>query len=150
MTWRLSYGVPVFGPCNDFEDNLQKAWGVTAGLTFNINDTTSFNVEGGYAQNVDADENVLLLVDNVATVHANILWQPVKQMRLRLAEVVWGRENFVDDKIRIDDEDVEVALRHGDRDDDKFCFRVFEDAGDRNCQDGSDALRIQFGAWFFF
>ena len=35
-------------------------------------------------------------------------------------------------------------------DDDKFCFRVFEDAGDRNCQDGSDALRIQFGAWFFF
>ena len=39
---------------------LQKALGVTAGLTFNINDTTSFNVEGGYAQNVDADDNVLL------------------------------------------------------------------------------------------
>ena len=142
-------GFPVFGDCNDFEDNLQKAWGVTAGLTFNINDTTSFNVEGGYAQNVDADENVLLLVDNVATVHANILWQPVKQMRLGW-EVMWGRENFVDDKIRIDDDDVAVASRNGGHDDDKFCFRVFEDAGDRNCQDGSDALRIQFGAWFFF
>ena len=142
-------GFPVFGDCNDFEDNLQKAWGVTAGLTFSINDTTSFNVEGGYAQNVDADENVLLLVDNVATVHANILWQPVKQMRLGW-EVMWGRENFVDDKIRIDDDDVAVASRNGGHDDDKFCFRVFEDAGDRNCQDGSDALRIQFGAWFFF
>lgn len=65
-------------------------------------------------------------------------------------EVMWGRENFVDDKIRIDDDDVAVASRNGGHDDDKFCFRVFEDAGDRNCQDGSDALRIQFGAWFFF
>jgi hypothetical protein len=132
-----------------FRGQSPEGLGVTAGLTFNINDTTSFNVEGGYAQNVDADENVLLLVDNVATVHANILWQPVKQMRLGW-EVMWGRENFVDDKIRIDDDDVAVASRNGGHDDDKFCFRVFEDAGDRNCQDGSDALRIQFGAWFFF
>ena len=135
--------------CDNFDDSLQKAWGVTAGLTFNVNDTTSINIEGGYAQNVDADDNALLLVDNVATVHGNILWQPVKQMRLGW-EVMWGRENFVDDKVRIDDDDVAVASRNGGHDDDKFCFRVFEDAGDRNCQDGSDALRIQFGAWFFF
>ena len=58
---------------------------------------------GGDAQNVDAADNPLLVVDNVATVHANILWQPVKQMRLGW-EVMWGRENFVDDKIEIDDE----------------------------------------------
>ena len=90
-----------------------------------------------------------LLVDNVATVHANILWQPVKQMRLGW-EVMWGRENFVDDKIEIDDEVAVARNGHHDDDDDKVCFRVFEDVGDRNCQDGSDALRIQFGAWFFF
>jgi opacity protein-like surface antigen len=142
-------GVPVFGPCNDFDDNLQKAWGVTAGLTFNVNDTTSINIEGGYAQNVDAGDNPLLLVDNVTTVHGNILWQPVKQMRLGW-EVMWGRENFIDDKIRIDDADVAVASRNGGHDDDKFCARLFEDAGDHSCQNGSDALRVQFGAWFFF
>ena len=141
-------GFPVFGDCNDFDDNLQKAWGVTAGLTFNINDTTSFNVEGGYAQNVDADENVLLLVDNVATVHANILWQPVKQMRLGW-EVMWGRENFVDDKIGMTMTTL-LSLAMVTTTTTKVCFRVFEDVGDRSCQDGSDALRIQFGAWFFF
>ena len=137
----------AFWFAKDF-DKLQNAFGVTAGLTFNINDTTSFNIEGGYAQNVDADENVLLLVDNVVTVHANILWQPVKQMRLGW-EVMWGRENFVDDKFKIDDE-VAVASNGSRRRRHKICFRVFQDEGDRKCQDGSDALRIQFGAWFFF
>ena len=43
------------------------------------------------------------------TVHGNILWQPVKQMRMGW-EVMWGRENFVDDKVRIDDDDVAVRL----------------------------------------
>ena len=135
--------------CSDFGDNLQKAFGVTAGLTFNVNDTTSLNIEGGYAQNVDAADNPLLVVDNVATVHANILWQPVKQMRLGW-EVMWGRENFVDDKIEIDDEVAVARNGHHDDDDNKVCVSVFEDVGDRNCQNGRDALRIQFGAWFFF
>ena len=133
--------------CDNFDNSLQKAWGVTAGLTFNVNDTTSINIEGGYAQNVDAGDNPLLLVDNVTTVHGNILWQPVKQMRLGW-EVMWGRENYVDDKVEIDDADVAVASRG--RDDDKVCFRVFQDPGDHSCQNGSDALRVQFGAWFFF
>ena len=114
--------------CDNFDNSLQKAWGVTAGLTFNVNDTTSINIEGGYAQNVDAEDNPLLLVDNVTTVHGNILWQPVKQMRLGW-EVMWGRENFVDDKVEIDDADVAVASRNGGHDDDKVCFRVFQDRG---------------------
>jgi hypothetical protein len=128
---------PVIEECDD----LQEAFGVTAGLTFNINDTTSFNVEGGYAQNIDAEDNDLLVVDNVATVHANILWQPVKQMRLGW-EVMWGREEFVDKKF----DDVLIG-----NDDEEIC-RVFEVDGDDvddNC-DSSDALRFQFGAWFFF
>jgi len=122
-------------------DGLQPAFGVTAGLTFNVNDTTSINIEGGYAQNIDAEENELLRVDNVYTVHGNILWQPVKQMRLGW-EVMWGRENFVDDKFE---------LENG-VDDEKVCrvFEIDEDGDvDDNC-DSSDALRFQFGAWFFF
>ena len=119
--------------------DLQDAFGVTAGLTFNVNDTTSINVEGGYAQNLDAEDNVLLTVDNVFTVHGNILWQPVKQMRLGW-EVMWGQENFAD-KLDVFDE-------AGDRID-KVC-RIFEFNDDDDCADSSDALRFQFGAWFFF
>ena len=50
-----------FGGVVDECDGLQKAFGVTAGLTYNVNDTTSINVEGGYAQNIDAEENELLI-----------------------------------------------------------------------------------------
>jgi opacity protein-like surface antigen len=121
-------------------DGLQPAFGVTAGLTFNVNDTTSINVEGGYAQNIDAEENELLTVDNVWTVHGNILWQPVKQMRLGW-EVMWGRENFIDEKFDLVNGEEERVCR---------VFEVDEDGDiDDNC-DSSDALRFQFGAWFFF
>jgi hypothetical protein len=121
-------------------DDLQRAFGVTAGLTFNVNDTTSINVEGGYAQNLDAEDNDLLVVDNVWTVHGNILWQPVKQMRLGW-EVMWGRENFIDEKFDLVNGEEERVCR---------VFEVDEDGDiDDNC-DSSDALRFQFGAWFFF
>ena len=128
---------------DDFADllpddcELQDAFGVTAGLTFNVNDTTSINIEGGYAQNIDAEDNVLLTVDNVWTVHGNILWQPVKQMRLGW-EAMWGRNEYID-KLKIRDDDGDVI--------DKVCA-VEDDDG--KCVDNSDALRFQFGAWFFF
>jgi len=129
-----------FGGVVDECDGLQKAFGVTAGLTYNVNDTTSINVEGGYAQNIDAEENELLTVDNVWTVHGNILWQPVKQMRLGW-EVMWGRENFIDEKFDLVNGEEERVCR---------VFEVDEDGDiDDNC-DSSDALRFQFGAWFFF
>ena len=141
--------MPVTCDCNDFDDNLQKAWGVTAGLTFNVNDTTSINVEGGYAQNVDAEDNVLL--------HGRQCRDRPRQHPVAAGQADAsglgshvGPRELRRRKVRIDDDDVAVASRNGGHDDDKFCFRVFEDAGDRNCQDGSDALRIQFGAWFFF
>jgi len=124
-------------------DDLQPAFGVTAGLSFNVNDTTSINVEGGYAQNIDAEDNDLLVVDNVYTVHGNILWQPVKQMRLGW-EVMWGRENFID-PYKIDDDIT------GLEDDLKVCRVVNpDDEENGDCPDSSDALRFQFGAWFFF
>jgi hypothetical protein len=129
--------------CADFDDNLQKAWGVTAGLTFNVNDTTSINIEGGYAKNIDAEENELLTVDNVVTVHGNILWQPVKQMRLGW-EAMWGRNDLIDNPIRFFDEaedEVEHACRNVEGD---------EDVNKRHCPDSNEDLRLQFGAWFFF
>jgi hypothetical protein len=117
--------------------DLQDAFGVTAGLTFNVNDTTSINIEGGYAQNIDAEDNVFLTVDNVVTVHGNILWQPVKQMRLGW-EAMWGRNEFVDDRGVFNADGERIG---------KVCA-VIDD--DDKCVDNNDALRFQFGAWFFF
>jgi opacity protein-like surface antigen len=134
-------------PCADFDDSLQKAWGVTAGLTFNVNDTTSINIEGGYAKNIDAQDNLLLTVDNVVTVHGNILWQPVKQMRLGW-EVMWGENQFVDPK-HVDFEDADGARTGNDRD--IICRNVEADEDNANhCPDSNQDLRLQFGAWFFF
>ncbi|MET0483676.1 MAG: hypothetical protein ABWZ27_12335, partial [Aestuariivirgaceae bacterium] len=127
--------------------DLNRAFGVTAGLTFNINDTTSFNIEGGFAENLD-DDNIRLTdefggfgVENVTTVHANILWQPVKQMRLGW-EVMWGRNNYFD-KFKIDDD-------FTDTDEDVKICAVPDPDREGKCIDNSDALRFQFGAWFFF
>jgi hypothetical protein len=127
----------------DCDGDLQKAFGVTAGLTFNVNDTTSINIEGGYAENLDPEDNDLLRVENVYTVHGNILWQPVKQMRLGW-EVMWGRENFVDRRFELEGATEE--------DEQKVCrvFEIDEDGDVDNSCDSSDALRFQFGAWFFF
>jgi hypothetical protein len=134
-------GVPAVVGCADFDENLQKAWGITGGLTFNVNDTTSINLEAGYAKNIDADQNELLTVDNVVTVHGNILWQPVKQMRLGW-EAMWGRNDLIDNPINllVDDEEVR-ACRNVEAD---------EDVNKHHCPDENQDLRVQFGAWFFF
>jgi hypothetical protein len=129
--------------CNDFNHDLQKAWGITGGLTLNVNDPTSINLEAGYAQNLDADENALLNVDNVVTVHGNILWQPVKQMRLGW-EAMWGRNELVDNRIDVV-EDGEVA--------DRVCplGNVEAEGEEHNhCPDSNEDFRLQFGNWFFF
>jgi hypothetical protein len=117
--------------CNDFSGSFQRGWGVTAGLTFNVNETTSLNVEGGYAKNIDASQNDLLLVDHVWTVHGNILWQPVKQMRMGW-EVMWGKEQFTDHNSGCELQ-VNPEGNHGDV-----------------CGDSADAVRLQWGTWFFF
>jgi hypothetical protein len=104
---------------------LMRGYGVTAGLTFNINETASINVEGGYAQNLNADEGFVPLPDNVWTAHGNLLWQPVKQMRLGW-EVMWGREDFRKVNGRCT-----MPGRGGD-----------------DCAE--DALRFQMGSWFYF
>ena len=104
---------------------LIEGYGVTVGLTFNVNATTSMNVEGGYAQNLNADDGLIPLADHVWTVHGNLLWQPVKQMRMGW-EVMWGKEGFPKEN--------GTCVMRGDGGDD--------------CT--NDALRFQMGTWFFF
>jgi opacity protein-like surface antigen len=99
-----------------------KGWGVLAGLSFGITDTTTFNVQYGlsWLENdldfVEGHDSVL-----VQTVHANILWRPVQQMQLGW-EVMWGEYDF--------DSGPGFSGAFAKEDD--------------------DAIRAQFGAWFFF
>ncbi len=70
-----------------------EALGFSVGLSFNINDTTTFNTAFGYFDNINniggaGAENTAM------TVHANILWKPVSQMQMGW-EVMWGEEKFV-------------------------------------------------------
>lgn len=100
----------------------EDGYGISVGLSFNINDTTSFNVAWGWSH----IENELDFVEghdhlDVMTVHANILWQPVRQMRLGW-EVMWGQYDF-------------------------DSGAGFSGAFTKKKE---DALRAQFGAWFFF
>jgi hypothetical protein len=135
-------GVARVAGCADFDENLQRAWGITGGLTFNVNDTTSINLEAGYAKNIDADQNELLTVDNVVTAHGNILWQPVKQLRLGW-EAMWGRNELIDNPVKFFDEEDEL---------DRACRNVEadEDQEKNHCPGSNEDFRLQFGAWFFF
>jgi hypothetical protein len=108
------------------------------GLSFNVTDTTTFNVQYGYSTTENllrrGDFPGIVLTDyrpasriESHTVHANILWQPVRQMRLGW-EVMWGEYN----------------IKGGDSD-----FVFLGDDWERGSR-SKDALRAQFGAWFFF
>ena len=75
---------------------LVKAWGVTVGLSFAVSETTTFNVQYGRSQqkrNQAFAGACATCVVHADTVHANILWRPVKQMRLGW-EVMWGRNTY--------------------------------------------------------
>jgi hypothetical protein len=111
------------------------AWAAQAGLSFGLTDTTTFNVQYGFVRS----DNDLGRGDfgggynpadslDAHTVHANILWQPVQQMRLGW-EVMWGK----------------YTTRGGDSEIDLGEDGIF----DRGKQ-SEDAIRAQFGAWFFF
>ncbi len=93
-----------------------KSWGGYAGLSFNVTDTTQFNVQYGHA-NPSGDTAGFR---HVNTIHANIQWRPVRQMRLGW-EVVYGwKENTT---------------------------ATANEPGRKRTE---DAVRGQFAAWFFF
>lgn len=109
------------------------SYGAAVGLSFNVNDTTSINVEGGWSHLDNAlgasQRNTIKAVD-VYTVHGNILWQPVKQLRLGW-EVMWGQYDW--------------DAGSG------FASAESCDEGRHACaKRKDDAIRAQFGAWFFF
>lgn len=111
----------------DFVQN--DGYGALAGVSFNVNDTTSINVGGGWSrlENDSGWKGVegIKRVD-VWTVHGNILWQPVRQMRLGW-EVMWGQYDWTGGNFSS------------------------TQCGQRHCpKDKDDAIRAQFGAWFFF
>jgi hypothetical protein len=62
--------------------NGQEAWSIHGGINFGLSDTTSVNVAVGYAENEDTAADAF-------TVHANLIWSPVKQMRMGW-EVFYG------------------------------------------------------------
>ena len=127
-------GCDLFNSNKFFLDDFisERGWGVLAGLSFGITDTTTFNVQYGITR-LENDLDFFFSPDHVTvqTVHANILWRPVQQMQLGW-EVMWGQYNF-NDGLFFDGAN--------------FCGEDF----DERCPDNKDdAIRAQFGAWFFF
>lgn len=105
------------------------AYGVGGGFIFNVSDTTTVNVGGGWSR-IENSLNVAPINNmkhvDVFTAHGNVLWQPVKQMRLGW-EVMWGKYHF----------------KEGANIGSTFNLPGFPE------NDDSD-IRAQFGAWFFF
>ncbi len=93
-----------------------QSWGGYLGLSFNVTDTTQFNIQYGHANPSGGTAGFT----SVNTIHANVLWRPVRQMRLGW-EIIYGFKRNT----------TATAAVAGRR---------------RN----EDAIRGQFGAWFFF
>jgi opacity protein-like surface antigen len=115
----IGFDVDKAGAVDWFTD---RGWGVLAGLSFGITDTTTFNVQYGLSW-LENDLDFLEDHDSVMvqTVHANILWRPVQQMQLGW-EVMWG----------------------------EYDFDTGNQFSPNFTREDDDAFRAQFGAWFFF
>ena len=114
---------PGLGGSEFFFDS-DRGWGVLAGLSFGLTDTTTFNVQYGISQYDNGYPGGLIDDMTVQTVHANVLWRPVQQMQLGW-EVMWGQYDFdLDSGANVTNVDASLEK--------------------------DDAIRAQFGAWFFF
>jgi len=90
----------------DANGNPTKQWGATVGASMNVSEATTINASFGYTDQKESLANTggtgcavaatgrnASCVTDVMTIHANILWRPVKQMRLGW-EVEWGRNDY--------------------------------------------------------
>ena len=116
----------------DVDGDLMEAWAIQGGLSFGVNETTTFNVGAGYEDYLG--EVTTNWIDSAVTVHANIMWQPVKQMKLGW-EVMWGQIDYAGEGYCTG-----TTLVDGD----------VPEAAWSGCKDSFDDVRLQFGAWFFF
>jgi hypothetical protein len=105
------HGALLTGTAANPDIQLIEAFGLMGSLSFGLTDTTTANLGFGY---YDADRSDLTvgMMDDIVTVHANLIWQPVSRFRMGV-EAMWG--------------ETDVMLGGTE-----------------------DALRFQFGAWFFF
>ncbi|MCP5081655.1 MAG: hypothetical protein GY948_08160 [Alphaproteobacteria bacterium] len=117
----LGDGTPGFSvvPVNTAAGSIRtnSVFGAYAGLSFNVTDTTQFNIQYGH---VNTGCQTCAGYSSTNTIHANILWRPVRQMRLGW-EVIYG-----------------------------FKRNTFATALGAGRSRNEDAIRGQFGAWFFF
>jgi len=89
-------GIPTF----TLAGKPNEALGFMVGLNFNVNDTTSFNTAFGYFDNLNHAGGGTG-INQVMTVHANIMWRPVSQMKMGW-EVIWGQNKLVNGAKRSD------------------------------------------------
>jgi hypothetical protein len=103
LTAGVGYGEGLLTNKFVFEDGFNnvdaagdplEAIAFTVGLSFGLSETTTFNAQFGYvnalAVQADAADK-----DKLYKVTANVMWQPVKQMRMGW-EVNWGEYTLVD------------------------------------------------------
>ena len=89
----------------DIGGNPTSMWGALVGVSMNVSESTTINAQFGYTDQKEGVGSVAAVcavaatgrtsacVDDVMTIHANIMWRPVKQMRLGW-EVQWGRNDY--------------------------------------------------------
>lgn len=83
----------------DFGGENREALGLMAGVSIPVTDTTTFNVVWDYLDALDGAARDTgagtRIPDELHTIHANIMWQPVKQMRMGW-EVIWAETKEYD------------------------------------------------------
>jgi hypothetical protein len=72
-----------------------EALAFVVGLSFGLSDTTTFNTQFSYVEALGPQAVADNIEDKVYKVHANIMWQPVKQMRMGW-EVLWAQKEYTD------------------------------------------------------
>ncbi|MGI9514791.1 MAG: hypothetical protein ACR2OL_17985, partial [Anderseniella sp.] len=80
-----------FDPVDVNGDPLE-ALAFVVGLSFGLSETTTFNAMFSYTEALEDQAGIE--EEQVYKVHANILWQPVKQMRMGW-EVIWAKSEFI-------------------------------------------------------
>ena len=96
LTGGVGYGAGLLTDKFVFEDEFDttdvngdplEAIAFLVGLSFGLSETTTFNAQFSYVNALD--DQTGFEKDHIYKVHANVLWQPVKQMRMGW-EVIWA------------------------------------------------------------
>ncbi|MGI9481198.1 MAG: hypothetical protein ACR2OR_02465 [Hyphomicrobiales bacterium] len=132
---------------DDIRNSLQagRGWGGYVGLSFDINNETSFNTQFGFVD--PSDRNMTggnITWSHMYTAHANIIWQPLRQMRMGW-EIMYAQKtngkNFVDGYAQ-----PELGGCNEELEDGAIIVKPTSICRKRK----EYALRAQFAAWLFF